>query len=152
MRVVEKSEAEGQFKKSAREYSKAMWLMLQQEQADDYAIATEETHSVRDFLECAFGLLGLDPYQYLVLDQRFVRPAEVDLLLGDARKAHQRLGWSARTTFKELVHDMVSSDLELYTRIKGGAVANAGQRKPPLPALSAAGEAPRVGRPARCKR
>jgi GDPmannose 4,6-dehydratase len=103
----------------AREYVEAMWLMLQQEQPDDYVIATGETHSVREFLECTFALLGLDPYQYLVLDQRFVRPAEVDLLLGDASKARQRLGWSARTPFRELVRDMVSSDLDLYSRIKG---------------------------------
>jgi GDPmannose 4,6-dehydratase len=101
----------------AREYVDAMWLMLQQEQPDDYVIATGETHSVREFLECAFGLLGLDPYQYLVLDPRFVRPAEVDLLLGDASKARQRLNWTARITINELVRDMVYSDLNLYSRI-----------------------------------
>ncbi len=106
----------------AREYVEAMWLMLQQEQPDDYVIATGETHSVREFLESAFGLLGLDPYKYLVLDERFLRPAEVDVLLGDASKARQRLGWSARTTFSELVRDMVSSDLNLYSRIAGGEI------------------------------
>jgi GDPmannose 4,6-dehydratase len=92
-----------------------MWRMLQQEQPDDYVIATGETHSVREFLECAFGLLGLDPYQYLVLDERFLRPAEVDVLLGDATKARGKLGWSAQTKFTELVRDMVYSDLELYS-------------------------------------
>jgi len=99
----------------AREYVEAMWRMLQQEQPDDYVIATGETHSVREFLECAFGLLGLDPYQYLVLDERFLRPAEVDVLLGDATKAREKLGWSAQTKFTELVRDMVYSDLELYS-------------------------------------
>jgi GDPmannose 4,6-dehydratase len=95
-----------------------MWLMLQQEHPDDYVIATGETHSVREFLEAAFGFLGLDPYQYLVLDQRFLRPAEVDLLLGDASKARLHLGWSARTGFSELVRDMVSSDLDFYSHSK----------------------------------
>jgi GDPmannose 4,6-dehydratase len=106
----------------AREYVEAMWGMLQQEQPDDYVIATGETHSVREFLECAFGLLGLDPYRYLVLDQRFIRPAEIDLLRGDASKARQRLGWSARTTFSELVRDMVYSDLNLYSRVAGNEI------------------------------
>lgn len=99
----------------AREYVEAMWRMLQQENPDDYVIATGETHSVREFLESAFGLLGLDPYKHLVLDERFIRPAEVDVLLGDASKAHQRLGWRAKTKFSELVRDMVDSDLELYS-------------------------------------
>ena len=99
----------------AREYVEAMWLMLQQPEPDDYVVATGETHSVREFLEAAFGFLGLDPYQYLVLDQRFLRPAEVDLLQGDASKARQRLGWSARIKFSDLVRDMVSSDLDFYS-------------------------------------
>ena len=99
----------------AREYVEAMWLMLQQPTPDDYVIATGETHSVREFLECAFGLLGLDPYQYLVLDERFIRPAEVDLLLGDTSKARARLGWSAKIKFSELVREMVYSDLDLYS-------------------------------------
>ena len=101
----------------AREYVEAMWRMLQQERPDDYVIATGETHSVREFLECAFGLLELDPYKYLVLDQRFIRPAEVDLLLGDTSKARQLLGWQAETKFSELVRDMVYADLELYSRV-----------------------------------
>ncbi len=99
----------------AREYVEAMWRMLQQDNPDDYVIATGETHSVREFLECAFGLLGLDPYQYLVLDERFIRPAEVDLLLGDTSKARARLGWSAKIKFSELVREMVYSDLDLYS-------------------------------------
>ena len=106
----------------AREYVEAMWRMLQQEQPDDYVIATGETHSVREFLECAFNLLGLDPYKYLVLDERFVRPAEVDLLLGDTSKAQQLLDWSAQTKFSELVRDMVYSDLNLYSRTAGGVI------------------------------
>jgi GDPmannose 4,6-dehydratase len=106
----------------AREYVEAMWRMLKQEQPDDYVIATGETHSVREFLECAFGLLGLDPYKYLVLDERFLRPAEVDVLLGDTTKARQRLGWSAQTTFSELVREMVFSDLNSYSRSAGGEI------------------------------
>jgi GDPmannose 4,6-dehydratase len=109
----------------AREYVEGMWRMLQQDEPDDYVIATGETHSVREFLECAFGLLGLDPYKYLVLDERFLRPAEVDVLLGDTTKARQRLGWSAKTTFTELVRDMVSSDLNLYSRTGGGEISAA---------------------------
>jgi len=102
----------------AREYVEAMWRMLQLDTPDDYVIATGETHSVREFLECAFGLLDLDPYEFLVLDERFVRPAEVDVLLGDAAKAQQNLGWKPRTSFRELVRDMVESDLNLYARAK----------------------------------
>jgi len=102
----------------AREYVEAMWRMLQQETPDDYVIATCETHSVRDFLECAFGLLDLDPYKFLVLDDRFVRPAEVDVLLGDAAKAYRQLGWRSHTSFRELVRDMVASDLNCFGRSK----------------------------------
>jgi GDPmannose 4,6-dehydratase len=103
----------------AREYVEAMWRMLQQDQPDDYVIATGATHSVREFLECAFGLLDLDPYKYLVLDERFLRPAEVDVLLGDTEKAQKHLGWSAQTTFTELVRDMVFSDLNVYSQNAG---------------------------------
>jgi GDP-D-mannose dehydratase len=103
--------------------------------------ATGETHSVREFLECAFGLLGLDPYRHLVLDERFIRPAEVDLLLGDASKARQRLGWSSRTPFRELVLDMVSSDLDLYSRIKGDPMLA------PTPVLSTAAATHRTVQP-----
>jgi GDPmannose 4,6-dehydratase len=76
---------------------------------------------VREFLECAFGLLELDPYKYLVLDERFLRPAEVDVLLGDAAKAREHLGWSPQITFRELVRDMVFSDLNAYSRSASGS-------------------------------
>jgi GDPmannose 4,6-dehydratase len=106
----------------AREYVEAMWRMLQQEQPDDYVIATGETHSVREFLECAFDMLGLDPYKYLVSDSRLVRPAEVDVLLGDMSKARDRLGWIPQITFRELVREMVQSDLDRYS--KAGWLSN----------------------------
>ena len=104
----------------AREYVEAMWRMLQQHTPDDYVIATGETHSVREFLECAFQFLDLDPYQYLILDQRFVRPAEVDVLLGNTAKANRHLGWMPHTSFRGLVRDMVESDLILYSRWRDG--------------------------------
>lgn len=97
----------------AGDYVEAMWLMLQQGQPDDYVIATGETHSVREFCELAFGYVGLDYRDYVVIDQRFMRPAEVDLLIGDASKARQKLGWQPRTTFPELVQMMVEADLQL---------------------------------------
>src|SRR5271155_2226831 len=100
----------------AGDYVEAMWLMLQQEQPDDYVIATEENHSVREFLECAFDLLALDLYKFLVPAPRLARPAEVDLLLGDMTKARESLQWSPRMRFRELVHAMVTADLQLYTR------------------------------------
>lgn len=106
----------------AKEYVEAMWLMLQQEKPDDYVVATGETHSVREFLECAFGVLDLDPYKYLAHDERFLRPAEVDVLLGDASKARERLNWGTRISFTELVSDMVLSDLKSYSRVAGGDV------------------------------
>ncbi|OEJ16616.1 hypothetical protein A9496_12710 [Brachyspira hampsonii] len=88
-----------------------MWLMLQQEKADDYVIATGETHSVREFLDEAFGLVGLDWKKYVEIDPRYYRPAEVDLLLGDPTKAKEKLGWKPKTTFKELVKIMLEYDL-----------------------------------------
>ncbi|WP_322820568.1 GDP-mannose 4,6-dehydratase [Chloroflexus sp.] len=97
----------------AGDYVEAMWLMLQQDQPDDYVIATGETHSVREFCELAFRCVGLDYRDYVVIDQRFMRPAEVDLLIGDASKARQKLGWQPRTTFPELVRMMVEADLQL---------------------------------------
>lgn len=100
----------------APEYVEAMWLMLQQPKPDDYVIATGEAHSVREFLEEAFSLLDLDPYEYVEIDPRYFRPAEVDFLLGDASKARERLGWRPRTGFKELVRRMVEHDLELAER------------------------------------
>ncbi|MDO6995085.1 GDP-mannose 4,6-dehydratase [Brachyspira innocens] len=95
----------------AKDYVEAMWLMLQQENADDYVISTGETHSVREFLDEAFGLVGLDWKKYVEIDPRYYRPAEVDLLLGDPTKAKEKLGWKAKTTFKELVKIMLEYDL-----------------------------------------
>jgi GDPmannose 4,6-dehydratase len=96
----------------ARDYVEAMWLMLQQEQPADYVIATGETHSVREFLTEAFGYAGLDWEKYVVVDPKYFRPAEVDLLLGDASKARTVLGWTPRVGFKELVRMMVDADME----------------------------------------
>lgn len=95
----------------AKDYVEAMWLMLQQEKAEDYVIATGETHSVREFLDEAFGLVGLDWKKYVEIDPRYYRPAEVDLLLGDPTKAKEKLGWKPKTTFKELVKIMLEYDL-----------------------------------------
>lgn len=97
----------------ARDYVEAMWLMLQADEADDYVIASGETHSVREFLSEAFGYLDLDWEKYVETDPRYYRPAEVDLLLGDASKARRVLGWEPKITFKQLVRIMVDHDLEL---------------------------------------
>jgi len=96
----------------ARDYVEAMWLMLQQPKADDYVVATGETHSVREFLEEAFSHVGLDWQKHVVVDPKYFRPAEVDLLLGDPKKAREVLGWRPRVTFSELVRLMVDADLE----------------------------------------
>jgi GDPmannose 4,6-dehydratase len=95
----------------AGDYVKAMWLMLQQEKPDDYVIATGETHTVRELVEIAFDYVGLDWRDFVVIDPKFERPAEVDLLLGDSSKAREKLGWSPTVTFEELVKMMVDSDL-----------------------------------------
>jgi GDPmannose 4,6-dehydratase len=95
----------------AKEYVEAMWLMLQQEQPDDYVIATNETHSVREFLEVAFQHAGLDWRKFVEIDPKYFRPAEVDLLIGDYAKAHKILGWEPKTKFHELVKIMVDSDI-----------------------------------------
>ena len=97
----------------APDYVEAMWLMLQQPEPDDYVVATGEAHSVREFLETAFDLLGLDPYEYVEIDPRYFRPTEVDFLLGDAAKAREKLGWQPKVSFEELVRRMVEHDLEL---------------------------------------
>jgi GDPmannose 4,6-dehydratase len=97
----------------ARDYVEAMWLMMQAAEPDDFVIATGETHSIREFLDEAFGYLNLDWNKYVEIDPRYFRPTEVDLLLGDATKARQVLGWEPRVSFKELVRLMVDSDLEL---------------------------------------
>ncbi|MFM7886965.1 MAG: GDP-mannose 4,6-dehydratase [Pseudanabaena sp.] len=96
----------------AKDYVEAMWLMLQQEQPDDYVISTGETHSVRQFLEEAFAYVNLKWEDYVEIDPRYFRPAEVDLLLGDYTKAKQKLGWEPKVTFKGLVELMVDADLE----------------------------------------
>ncbi|HEY0605283.1 MAG TPA: GDP-mannose 4,6-dehydratase [Herpetosiphonaceae bacterium] len=97
----------------AKDYVKAQWLMLQQDQPDDYVIATGQTHPVSHFCEVAFGHLGLDYRDYVVQDERFMRPAEVDLLVGDPTKAREQLGWVPETSFEELVVMMVEADLKL---------------------------------------
>jgi GDPmannose 4,6-dehydratase len=100
----------------AKEYVEAMWLMLQQDQPDDYVIATNETHSVREFCEETFSLLDLDWKQYVKHDARYERPAEVNLLKGNPAKARKQLGWEPKTTFKGLVRVMVEADLQLARR------------------------------------
>jgi len=100
----------------APEYVEAKWLMLQQEVPDDYVIATGETHTVREFVEEAFDLLGLEWEKYIEIDPRYFRPTEVDALVGDASKAKKKLGWKPKTRFKELVRIMVEADMELARR------------------------------------
>jgi len=95
----------------AREYVEAMWLMLQQPEAGDYVVATGETHSVRDFVETAFEAVGLDWERYVTTDPSFLRPAEVDFLLGNPARIRENLGWKPKTTFKELVSLMIEADL-----------------------------------------
>jgi len=102
----------------AKDYVEAMWLMLQQPEPDDYVIATGETHSVREFVEEVFGYLGLDWRKFVEEDARYYRPAEVDILIGDATKARQKLNWSPRVTFKQLAKLMTDADLELAQREK----------------------------------
>jgi GDPmannose 4,6-dehydratase len=104
----------------APEYVEAMWLMLQQDQAGDYVVATGETHSVREFLEEAFSCAKLDWQQYVKIDPRYYRPAEVDMLIGDAAKAKKILGWQPKTTFRELVRIMVEADAEQLARQLSG--------------------------------
>jgi len=106
----------------AREYVRAMWLMLQQDEPEDYVIATGEQHSVREFVETAFSRLGLNYHDYVIIDPQLLRPADVETLLGDAAKARRKLGWSCQVKFKELVHEMVEADLRLLTGSQRGAV------------------------------
>jgi GDPmannose 4,6-dehydratase len=104
----------------APEYVQAMWLMLQAEQPGDYVVATGETHSVREFLELAFSHAGLDWNDHLQTDPRYLRPAEVDLLIGDSTKARRHLGWEPKTRFADLVKLMVDADIELLRRHRRG--------------------------------
>ena len=110
----------------AGDYVEAMWMMLQQEKPDDYVVATGEAYSVRDFVELAFGEVGLDWTKYVQIDPRYFRPTEVDFIQGDASKARTYLGWKPRVTFSELVKMMVTHDLELAKRerlLKGAGYA-----------------------------
>jgi GDPmannose 4,6-dehydratase len=100
----------------AGDYVEAMWLMLQRDEPDDYVVSTDETHSVREFCEQAFGRLELDYREFVEIDPRYYRPAEVDLLLGSSAKARRELGWRPRVSFDELVAMMVDADLELASR------------------------------------
>ena len=100
----------------ARDYVKAMWAMLQQDKADDYVVATGRTVSVRDMVDCAFRCAGLDPSRYVVIDPAFMRPAEVDVLLGDPGKAHRVLGWAPETTLEQMIAEMVEADIARHAR------------------------------------
>jgi GDPmannose 4,6-dehydratase len=103
----------------AKEYVEAMWLMLQQPEPDDYVIATGETHSVKEFLELAFGRVGLDWKKFVEIDPKFYRPAEVDQLVGDAGKSRKKLNWSPKTKFADLVRLMVDADVRLLKNQSG---------------------------------
>jgi GDPmannose 4,6-dehydratase len=96
----------------AGDYVEAMWLMLQQDSPDDYVISTDVTHSVRNFVEIAFQAAGLNWEDHVKMDERFMRPAEVDLLIGDSSKARANLGWTPKVTFEALVEMMVRADCE----------------------------------------
>ena len=100
----------------AKEYVEMMWVMLQQDNPDDYVVGTNETHSIKEFCEVAFGRLGLDWQKYVKYDQRYERPAEVDLLIGNPAKAKKQLGWAPKVLFKDLVKIMVEHDLDLAKR------------------------------------
>jgi GDPmannose 4,6-dehydratase len=106
----------------AKEYVEAMWLMLQQEKPEDFVIATNETHSIREFLDAAFGHVGLDWNKHVKIDPRYYRPAEVDLLIGDYSKASKQLGWEPRTKFVDLVKLMVDADIKLLKDHREGRV------------------------------
>ena len=96
----------------AKDYVRAMWLMLQKDKPDDYVIATNETHSIKEFLDLAFTYVNLDWQKYVEFDERYLRPAEVELLIGDSTKARQQLNWEPSVTFQELVHLMVDADMK----------------------------------------
>ncbi|ABQ92281.1 GDP-mannose 4,6-dehydratase [Roseiflexus sp. RS-1] len=102
----------------AGDYVRAMWLMLQQDQPGDYVVATGQTHSVRRFCELAFAYAGLDYRDYVVVDERFFRPAEVDLLVGDPSRAREKLGWKPEVSFEQLVEMMVEADLRMLRSLK----------------------------------
>ena len=106
----------------AKEFVEAMWLMLQQDKPDDYVIATNETHSVREFLEVAFGHVGLDWKKHVEIDPRYFRPAEVELLIGDYSKAKRQLGWEPKTKFADLTKLMVDADVDLLRKHREGKI------------------------------
>lgn len=106
----------------AREYVEAMWLMLQQEQPDDYVIATGETHSIREFLDLAFECVKLDWKKFVEIDPRYYRPSEVDVLIGDYSKARKKLGWEPKTKFAGLVKLMVEADIQLLKDHREGRI------------------------------
>jgi GDPmannose 4,6-dehydratase len=110
----------------AKDYVRAMYLMLQREEPDDYVVATGETHTVREFCERAFAEAGLDYARYVKVDEQFLRPAEVDLLIGDATKARRELGWEPEYTFGEMIKEMVAADLAEATREGGAALSTRG--------------------------
>jgi len=100
----------------AGDYVKAMWLMLQQDEPGDYVVSTDETHTVREFVELAFARADLDWQKYVMVDERYMRPAEVDLLIGNSSKARKRLGWKQEVDFRSLVEMMVDADLEVVAK------------------------------------
>ena len=104
----------------APEYVEAMWRMLQQDKPDDYVVATGETHTVQEFLEVAFAHAGLDSKKHVAFDKRYLRPAEVDLLIGDASKAKKKLGWEPKVKFKQLAQIMVDADIQLLAEERTG--------------------------------
>lgn len=106
----------------AKEYVEAMWLMLQQDEPDDYVIATNETHSVKEFLELTFEYAGLDWKKHVEIDPRYYRPAEVDMLIGDYSKAKKKLGWKPKTRFADLARLMVDADIELLRKHQKGEI------------------------------
>ena len=106
----------------AGDYVEAMWMMLQHDKPDDYVVATGETHTVREFLDVTFGLVGLDWNKYVKIDPRYYRPMEVDLLLGDYSKAKKVLGWEPKTKFADLVKLMVEADIKLLEDHREGRI------------------------------
>jgi len=102
----------------AKDYVKAMWVMLQADSPDDYVVGTGESHSVREFVRVAFEYLGLDFEEFVTIDQKFYRPSEVFDLVADAAKAKERIGWDYQYRFVELVQEMVKSDLQLYQNLQ----------------------------------
>jgi GDPmannose 4,6-dehydratase len=104
----------------APEYVEAMWLILQQENPDDYVIATNETHTIKEFLEVAFSIVGLDWHEYVKIDERFMRPVDVRFLKGNYSKSQAKLGWEPKTKFNELVEIMLKSDMERWSKWQNG--------------------------------